>query len=168
MFGPHRRALASNKGFTLVELMIVVAIIGILASVGIVAFNRQVTATKVGKMKQVAIDLGRGMESFRSRHGRYYPLTPTPEVYAPTLEKKWANLLEFKPGAGAANMTITICAGDKGGAAAAPCNLAAPPTAEKRWFAVVVEMDMNGDSGDKTTVAYSNNGADPVETNVGE
>ena len=151
-------------------IVLITALVVALALIGRFAFIicRSVPTTKVGRMMQVAVDLGRGMESFRARHGRYYPLTPTPEVYTPALEKKWANLLEFSPGAPASEMTITICAGDKGDVALPPCDRANPPTAEKRWFAVVVQRDMDGDGLRGTTVVYSNNGADPIEHSVGQ
>ena len=40
-----------NKGFTLVELLVVVAIIGILAAVGVVAYNGYTTAAKINITK---------------------------------------------------------------------------------------------------------------------
>ncbi len=36
----------NNKGFSLVELLVVVAIIGVLASVGVVGFDQYVESTK--------------------------------------------------------------------------------------------------------------------------
>ena len=65
--------LKNRRGMTLVELMIVVAIIGVLASIGGVAFMRQLKTAKITRLKEFTMDAARGQRDMFSRHGAYYP-----------------------------------------------------------------------------------------------
>lgn len=61
----------SSKGFTLIELMIVVAIIGILAAVAIPAYQNYIIRTKVSEGVNLAAGSKTAVEEARISLGRY-------------------------------------------------------------------------------------------------
>ena len=93
--------MKARRGMTLVELMIVVAIIGVLASLAGVAFNRQVKRAKITKLEQYAMEIAKGQEDFYSRHGVYYPVNDTASGVGLTsgpneiTRRRWRNALGF-------------------------------------------------------------------------
>ncbi len=60
-----------NKGFTLVELLIVVAIIGILAAIAVPNFNDSLIRSKVARMHHDARILGTAIETYVIDYGWY-------------------------------------------------------------------------------------------------
>jgi len=65
------RALHTNKGFTLIELMIVVAIIGILAAIAIPNFLRFQAKSKQAEAKTNLGAIGTTAESYRAERDAY-------------------------------------------------------------------------------------------------
>jgi len=65
------KSLHGKKGFTLIELMIVVAIIGILAAIAIPNFLRYQAKSKQAEAKTNLGAIGTNAEAYRSEHDTY-------------------------------------------------------------------------------------------------
>ena len=59
------------RGFTLLELMVVVAIIAILAAVALGGYNKQVRKSKRAEAKQGLLDMSLRQEKYRSNNASY-------------------------------------------------------------------------------------------------
>lgn len=82
-----------NYGFTLIELMIVVAIVGVLAAIAVPLYNEQVRKGRRADAVRAAGDLQLALESWRSENPSYancagvgcgsgtYPTAPTSDYY---------------------------------------------------------------------------------------
>jgi type IV pilus assembly protein PilE len=63
--------MAKDKGFTLIELMITVAIVGILASIALPSYQEYVARSKRSEVKAVLLEASQWMERFYSENFRY-------------------------------------------------------------------------------------------------
>lgn len=78
------RARARSAGFTLVELMAVVAITGVLAAVGVMLVRNHLLAAKTNDALAVMQSIRAAQESFRAQNGHYIDCSVTdPAVWYP-------------------------------------------------------------------------------------
>ena len=77
----NRTSGRRRRGFTLVEMMVVIVIIGILATVVIVNISGKSDTAKVKATEALLKQLGGQMELFKLNHNRY------PENLNPTLRR---------------------------------------------------------------------------------
>ena len=62
-----------SHGFTLIEMMFVVAVIGVLAAVAVVAYTKSVNKARAGEIPQIFGELKSREEAFKAEFGYYLP-----------------------------------------------------------------------------------------------
>ena len=71
LIGPWSYGTVNNKGFTLVELIVVCAILGLLATVAIPALNNYVNSTKTKRAMAEIRNLSTDISSYSIDNGKY-------------------------------------------------------------------------------------------------
>jgi type IV pilus assembly protein PilA len=158
------RVKSQAHGFTLVELMIVVAIIGILATLAVVSYNRLVASSHTSEATQMVNSIKVAQEAYHAEVGTYLSISgnldsdycpthaagpPTKVAWDPTCgtgaNKPWSTLPVNSNGpvlfgyatvSGLAGTTMPM----PGGMLSTP----APPATTSDWYVVAAKGDMDG------------------------
>lgn len=69
--------MKNSKGFTIVELLIVIVVIGILAAIVIVAFNGVQSSARLASVKSDLAGMAKQMELYKAKNNGQYPLNVT-------------------------------------------------------------------------------------------
>lgn len=179
--------MQNARAFTLVELMVVVAIVGILATLAVVGYNRLVDASHVTEATHMVQGVRVAQESYRAETGRYANISATTlcpqntpsssppskiktpwNPVCPSAGTNWTRLPVHTDGpvefgyatyAGTRNDTVVDFAG---------VVVPKPAVLTSDWFVVGAVADVNGLGGLNTTVIGSSFTNDLTIKNDGE
>jgi type IV pilus assembly protein PilA len=77
------RRATEDRGFTLVEMMIVVVIVGILASLAVVGYRKLVQSSHISEAQQMVQDIRVAQESYHSETQQYANISTSLYAYYP-------------------------------------------------------------------------------------
>jgi type IV pilus assembly protein PilA len=92
----HLAKKNANKGFTLVELLVVVVIIGILAAIALPSFLAQTAKAKQSEARTYLGAWAKAQKAFRTEHGQFASDWATLSLGIPTESKNYV----YEPGGG--------------------------------------------------------------------
>jgi type IV pilus assembly protein PilA len=160
----RRAGVASRRGFTLVELLIVVAMVGVMAALALVGYRRYVHAAQGGEAKAVIMAIRGGQETYKAEMLQYLNVSTSITTYYPNQtpdDSRYAWVQPTHPDA--ANWTLLsvqpdgpvrfgyACVAGIGGAMTVPSDFVAKPTmltlpAGVPWYVIQAKNDHNANS----------------------
>jgi prepilin-type N-terminal cleavage/methylation domain-containing protein len=145
------------NGFTLVELMVVVAIIGCLSAVAILSFRRYVVHARIGEGYTMLSEIRSREEQYRAEFGQYAPADFHPAVLTGEDAQAWGAppLAWAQIGArpdGPTRFQYEVEAGNPGDAPSVPWD---PATPNDYWFVARAHADLDGDGRSSEFETYS-------------
>lgn len=78
-----RRQTVRQRGFTLTELMVVVALVGTLAIIGVASFRQQLAASKSSEAAAVIQAIRGAQEAYRAENQRYLSVSDAENAWYP-------------------------------------------------------------------------------------
>jgi prepilin-type N-terminal cleavage/methylation domain-containing protein len=119
------RGRVSDEGFTLLELLVVIVILGVLATIVVFAVRGIVDQGEVSALEGDAKTLERAEESYQAMHGTY---TDEPGLVAAGFLRDESTLHDITISAGGADYALAAEGAGGGSTTVAPATTAAPPS----------------------------------------
>lgn len=175
-----RHSRKTNAGFTLVELAIVVAIVGVLAVIAVVGYRKLILSSKLSEAQQTISAIRIAEEDYRAERGLYADIGSNFCPSDGTQQKKWA----WDPGCNGGTNTWNLLPVHVDGpvqfgyrVSAGPRNVADPfstgvdfSNADKTvpWYVIQARADLNNDPALFTELTGTSFGNQIFTRNEGE
>ena len=155
------RRQRSEAGFSLIELMIVVAIVGILAAIAIPSFQSYIQRSKTTEASTFLGEIRQREESYRAEFGAYCPAPVAPRASPDRNTAVWSvaagsawNQLGASPDS-AVRFTYLVLADAPGTAGPAGSNI----TGNDFWYVAQATGDIDGDGTQVLFETYAGSSA---------
>ena len=178
--------LAAARGFTLVELAVVVTIVGVLAVIAVVGYRKLTLSAKVTEARNMISAIRIAQEDYKLERGVYANLGATPcPSGAGTAQKKWAWTPTCAGGGTLPNWTALPVHSDGpvqfgyatvAGTAAPPASIGQPTpfvsvaagVSPGPWYYVTASADLDGQGGLYTELVGTSWGGNIFTLNDGQ
>lgn len=139
-----RSKMKSSKGFTLVELMIVVAVIGILSAIAYPSYSEYVLRGRRAEGRTALTDLMQQQEKYFTQNNTYFRFTNTNGVIAPATAPFKTYSGDSGAAAGFYRLSAGLCAAPNNQANVCILLSATPRIAGSDPVANVLQIDSTG------------------------